>query len=335
MKVYLVGVEKFTTNEIRDTEELNYKKESHIVTEFKKGRKIKKNDALFFGIEANVINGEESYFLGYISNEAAQVAADSASKNPDEHFSVIELEIDDKNQVLMENEKSGLYKIPILPGTKIISAFFKNPTFEVKFSELPESPRKTLDSYLELAISSNLRLKGIKTSLSPSQETISALKTLTAAAELSQSKSQPVEITHVNNEAAKASENVETHNHVPASWNGAAKAFVGMISVGVALSLFHFSLPIICLASILSGIAIKQSLNLIDLMACKKAKSIEDVNYIPVNAAHAFNAGIEAAQSYKGYFSAWLKITSYTNYPSYSAGKHLAENGKNNKFKLN
>ncbi|MBS0290694.1 MAG: hypothetical protein JSS07_11750 [Proteobacteria bacterium] len=64
--------------------------------------------------------------------------------------------------------------------------------------------------------------------------------------------------------------------------------------------------------------------------ACKRAHILEQRNYqnLTENEMQAFQVEIAAGLSNKGFFKAWFKQQSYTEYATYAASKHLVEKGK-------
>ncbi|MBS0289837.1 MAG: hypothetical protein JSS07_07390 [Proteobacteria bacterium] len=322
MKVYLIGTKKFSI------EDRNNKKKiiPHI-----------------FGnltIENKAHKEFTCYFLGYTNINFAKTAVEFQLKVSNERPPIIELEIDDqcKNQILTEDEKIGLNKIPVFPGTKIISAFFEDPKFEVQFSELPEHIRRVYDGYLEVGISSNQHFRKFTSILNPSMSTNSPVANVSPrnGATFSQSQKQTEQRAHhYHEELANSSKNIIRHNHIPQFWNSFAKAFFGLIATGMTLYLFNFSLSSLCLGAILGCAIIKTTLYFIDLIACNKAQILEQNIYkMTISEMNAFQTGVLAAQSNKGFFKAWLIKESYTEYPSYAAAKHLVENGKKFNFRV-
>lgn len=104
-----------------------------------------------------------------------------------------------------------------------------------------------------------------------------------------------------------------------------------------------FSLPIILLTStamlamMYAGVKLIQAL--IKIHASRKVYDLfkNVILDTPSNACrdkHAFEAGVAAGKSYRGYFNAWALKDSYSNYDAYTAGKYLAQKGDENMINL-
>lgn len=103
-----------------------------------------------------------------------------------------------------------------------------------------------------------------------------------------------------------------------------AASTVGGIILGIYF--VGFIPPVVGIAILaLAFLGAKLIRNFIRKRAEKKAFEMGDLASTAPNEQAAFNAGLAAEKSYRGYFNAWTIKSTYSNYFSYAAGKYCAQ----------